>query len=252
MTECKPMNDEVLLVTRPDPGVCMIRLNRPEVRNALNVELRGRLGDVLLEVQRDIAARCVVIGGSDVAFCPGRLKRLRGCNHAEIVERRMERTWEALRTCPVPVIAAVRGFALGGGCEIALAADIVIAGKNATFGQPEILVGLMPGGGATQRMVRVVGKARTMDLMLTGRRFSASEALEMGIVSRVVEDKSVESEAMELALQIARGPSLATRMIKEAVVQGADCLFRRDGRLNASASRFCFQVERSEKEFARF
>ena len=183
MTECKPMNDEVLLVTRPVTGVCMIRLNRPEVRNALNVELRGRLGDVLLEVQRDIAVRCVVIGGSDVAFCRGRLKRLRGCNHARNRGKKNGANLGSFANVSGSRDCRRESFALGGGCEIALAADIVIAGKNATFGQPEILVGLMPGGGATQRMVRVVGKARTMDLMLTGRRFSASEALEMGIVA---------------------------------------------------------------------
>lgn len=245
MTDANHMTDDMLLVTRPDPGVCVLRLNRPQVRNALNIELRGRLAEAFLAVQQDTAVRCVVIGGSEKAFCAGAdLNDYVDATTPEIVERRMERTWDAMRTCPVPVIAAVRGYALGGGCEIALSADIVIAGQNATFGQPEILVGLMPGGGATQRLVRAVGKAQTMDLLLTGRRFSANEALAMGVLSRVVDDGSVESTAMELALQIARGPSLATRMIKEAVLQGEDSSLE----IGLAFERKCFQILFSSTE----
>jgi enoyl-CoA hydratase/carnithine racemase len=134
----------------------------------------------------------------------------------------MGRLWDAIASCRKPVIAAVKGYALGGGCELAMHADIIVAGEGARFGQPEILIGLMPGGGATQRLTRAVGKHRAMLMMLTGEPVTAAEALQMGLASRVVEDGAVEAEALRLAEAISGHPVLAVRSIKDAVLAGMD------------------------------
>lgn len=138
----------------------------------------------------------------------------------EIVGRGMDRLWAAISRCRKPVIAAVQGHALGGGCELAMHADIIVAGEGARFGQPEVLIGLMPGGGATQRLTRAVGKFRAMKLLLTGQPFSAAEALAMGLVSEVVADAQVQDRALALASLLAQGPRYALQFIKEAVIEG--------------------------------
>ncbi|KAF1021950.1 MAG: putative enoyl-CoA hydratase echA8 [Paracidovorax wautersii] len=131
----------------------------------------------------------------------------------------MDRLWDAIAACRKPVIAAVRGHALGGGCELAMHADILLAADTAGFGQPEVLLGLMPGGGATQRLSRAIGKFRAMKLLLTGERFGADQALAMGLASEVVPDAALEARALALADQLAQGPRLALQFIKEAVLE---------------------------------
>jgi len=181
------------------------------------------LKEEFLSLQNNTEVRCVVLLGGEKAFCAGAdLKEYLDATTQEISQKKMEIAWDSIRRCQVPVIAAVRGFALGGGCELALLADIVIAGQSAIFGQPEVLVGLMPGGGATQRLIRLIGKARAMDLLLTGRRIKANEALAIGMISRIVEDLSVEEEALNVASQIADGPAASSRLIKQVMLDGAD------------------------------
>jgi enoyl-CoA hydratase len=215
------MSDPVLLTDDPFPGVRRLRLNRPSVLNALNLALRHALADAFLAADADDHIRAVVLAGGERAFCAGAdLQEYRDASPSEIVARRMGPLWDAIAQCRQPVIAAVRGHALGGGCELAMHADLIIAGESARLGQPEVLIGLMPGGGATQRLTRAVGKYRAMKLLLTGEAISAHEAAAMGLVTEVVPDLDVESRALALAAQLARGPKAAVRAIKEAVIEG--------------------------------
>lgn len=216
------MTDPVL-IERPRDGVVLVRLNRPEARNALNTELRRVLTETVAALGEDESVRCIVITGNEKAFAAGAdLKEMAEKGTGEMTRTGVRRLWKRIAECPHPVIAAVNGFALGGGCELAMHADIIIAGEGARFGQPEIRVGIMPGGGATQRLVRAVGKFRAMRLLLTGEPVDAAEAYAMGLASLVVPDAEVESRALEMAGTIAALPPLAARRIKEVVLAGAD------------------------------
>lgn len=214
-------HDTVLVIDHPAPGVRRLRLNRPEVLNALNLALRRRLAQAFVEADADDAVRAVILTGSEQAFCAGAdLNEYRDAGPAEIIARQMGPLWDAVAACRKPVIAAVRGHALGGGCELAMHADILLAGQGARFAQPEVLIGLMPGGGATQRLTRAVGKFRAMKLLLTGEAMTAPEAAACGLVSEVVPDDQLEQRAVALATQLAQGPQAAIRAIKEAVIEG--------------------------------
>lgn len=213
----------VVLVERPADGVALVRLNRPDARNALNGELRAQLAETFRALTDDDGVRCIVVTGNDKAFAAGAdLKEIQNDGPVEILQRQVLRLWQAIATCPKPIIAAVNGFALGGGCELALHADIIVAGENATFGQPEVKVGIMPGGGATQRLTRAVGKYRAMKLVLTGEPVSGREAAAMGLASEVAPDEKVLPRALELASAIAALPPLAVMQTKEVLLAGAD------------------------------
>lgn len=213
----------VVLLEHPAEGVALLRLNRPEALNALNLEVREALAVHFEEFAGDEAVRCIVITGNERAFAAGAdLKEMvdKTADDMDLLDKRG--VWRVIAAVPQPVIAAVNGFALGGGCELAMHADIIVAGEGAEFGQPEVRVGIMPGGGGTQRLVRAVGKFKAMKLLLTGDRISAAEASAMGLVSEVVADEKTEERALELARTIARMPPLAVRRIKETVLRGAD------------------------------
>lgn len=206
-----------------DPGVVLLRLNRPEARNALNSALREELSDQFQSLSRDQEVKAIVVTGSKEVFAAGAdLKEIVDATPIEMMERRVLDHWRNISRCPKPVIAAVNGFALGGGCELALHADIIIAGRGAKFGQPEVKVGVIAGGGATQRLVRAIGKYKAMRLLLTGELISADEAFAMGFVSRVVEDDEVVSSAIETAVGIAKLPPLAIAYTKEVILAGED------------------------------
>jgi enoyl-CoA hydratase len=210
-----------LLEERPAPGVALLRLHRPAVLNALNLALRQALAEAFIRLEADPGVHAIVLAGSQRAFCAGAdLNEYVDASPPDIIGRAMDRLWGAVSGCRKPVIAAVRGHALGGGCELAMHADLIVASERARFGQPEVLIGLMPGGGATQRLTRAVGKFRAMQILLTGAPFSAGEALAMGLASEVQPDDDVEPRALALASQIAGGPQLAVRFIKEAVIEG--------------------------------
>lgn len=211
----------VLIETRPAEGVAMLRINRPEVLNALNLELRKALAEAFTRLDADAAVKVIVLTGSERAFCAGAdLNEYVNASPMEVISRDMGRLWDAIADCRKPVIAAVRGHALGGGCELAMHADIIIAGKSASFGQPEVRIGIMPGGGGTQRLTRAVGKFAAMKILLSGDTFKTDAALAMGLVSEVLEDAEVEARALALAGQLAALPSMSVRFIKEAVLQG--------------------------------
>ena len=212
-----------VLLERPSPDIAVVRLNRPEVRNALSIAVRELLARYFDELGRDDATRCIVLTGGEKVFAAGAdIRDMVERTPVEILARHTERLWQPVASCPKPVIAAVNGYALGGGCELAMHADIIVAGEGASFGQPEVRVGIMPGAGGTQRLTRAVGKFRAMRMLMTGEPIAARDALAMGLVSEVVPDAEVFDAAMKIARTIAALPPLAVMQIKEAVLAGQD------------------------------
>ncbi len=216
------MTPQYLLVTREET-VAVVLLNRPEVLNALNRALMDELGAVLEDLDRDPEVRCLVLTGSPRAFAAGAdIREFADASAVDMLQAYRFQQWERIRKVAKPLIAAVTGFALGGGNELAMLCDIIIAGESARFGQPEINLGLIPGAGGTQRLTRTVGKYRAMELILTGRQMTAREAEAMGLVTRVVPDEMVLPEARALAREIAARPPLAVRLAKDAVLKAFD------------------------------
>ena len=200
-------------------AVGLARLNRPDARNALSPELLEELAAVCERWDADEEIRCIVIAGSDDWFAAGAdIKAMATRTLVETLTAPAARFWERLAGVRTPLIAAVSGFALGGGCELALSCDMIVASETAEFGQPEILLGIIPGGGGTQRLARVIGKQRAMELVLTGRRIGAEEARSFGIVNSIAAKKEWLDTALELADVVARRPPLAVRFGKQAVL----------------------------------
>jgi enoyl-CoA hydratase/carnithine racemase len=200
-------------------GVGLARLNRPEVRNALSPELMEELAALLERWDDDASIRCIVIAGGDEWFAAGAdIKATAQRTFQEALVSPTARFWPRLATLRTPLIAAVSGYALGGGCELALLCDMIVASESSEFGQPEILLGIIPGGGGTQRLTRLLGKQRAMELVLTGRRIGAAEAHELGIVNRVVPADGWLEGTLQLAEMVAERPPLAVRLGKQAVL----------------------------------
>ncbi len=203
--------------------VAIVRINRPEQKNALNMAVREQLAHYFTQLSNDDAVRCVVVTGDQQAFAAGAdLVDLAPRSALDMMLRKTHLLWQAIANCTKPVIAAVNGYAFGGGCELAMHADIIIAGESAQFSQPEIKVGIMPGAGGTQRLVRAVGKYNAMRLLLTGDAISARDAQSMGLCSMVVADDQVLEQALKMATHISRMPPLAVAQIKEVVMMGQD------------------------------
>jgi enoyl-CoA hydratase/carnithine racemase len=208
-----------LVESSRDGYVALLRLNRPEARNALSPELMEELASELERLDPDPEVRCLVIAGSEKVFAAGAdIKAMAERSFAEALRHPAASFWRRLAAIKTPMIAAVSGYALGGGCELALACDMIVAAEGAQFGQPEINLGIIPGGGGTQRLARVLGKQRTMQLVLTGERFDAATALELGLVNKVVEGGGWLEEAMALAETVAERPPIAARLAKQAVL----------------------------------
>jgi enoyl-CoA hydratase/carnithine racemase len=208
-----------LVDTRIEGHVALCRLNRPEARNALSPELMSDLAGQLERFDEDPEVRCIVIAGSDEVFAAGAdIRALSERQFHEALFHPAAAFWRRVAECRTPTIAAVSGFALGGGCELALLCDMIVASETAEFGQPEITLGIIPGGGGTQRLARAVGKQRAMELVLTGRRFDAAEAQAMGLVNVVTKKRVWLDEALQLGHRIAAQPPLAARLAKQAVL----------------------------------
>jgi enoyl-CoA hydratase len=215
------MSDVIL--ESPAAGVALVKLNRPEVKNALNLSLRQELAEHFRRLGADADTRCIVLTGGDKVFAAGAdIRDMAERSAIEMMLRNINLLWEPIASCPKPVIAAVNGYAWGGGCELAMHADIIIAGESATFCQPEIKVGIMPGAGGTQRLTRAVGKFQAMRMILTGQPVSARDALAMGLCSEVVADAEVQEAAVRMAVSIAGMPPIAVAQIKEVVMAGQD------------------------------
>ena len=209
--------ETILTETRDRVG--LIRLNRPKQLNALNDTLMNELGSALLAFDGDEAIGAIVLTGSDKAFAAGAdIGAMKDFSFMDVyMSNYFTRNWETLRRVRKPVVAAVMGYALGGGCEVAMMCDIVIAGDNARFGQPEIKLGIIPGAGGTQRLPLAIGKAKAMDLLLTGRTMDAHEAERAGLVSRVAPAAQALELALEVAREISQMPLAALLMLKESV-----------------------------------
>ena len=200
-------------------GVWLVRLDRPDARNALSPELMEELASELERLDADPEARCLVIAGSDEVFAAGAdVRALRERSFEESMRHPAASFWPRVAAVKTPMVAAVSGWALGGGFELALSCDLIVASETAEFGQPEITLGIIPGGGGTQRLARVIGKQRTMELVLTGRRIDAHEAARLGVVNAVVKKREWLDRALELAGRIARRPPIAARLAKQAVL----------------------------------
>jgi enoyl-CoA hydratase/carnithine racemase len=200
-------------------GVGVARLNRPEARNALSADLMEELAALVEAWDADPGVRCIVIAGSDEFFAAGAdIKAMAERSFHEVLVTPSARFWPRVAGCRTPLIAAVSGFALGGGCELALLCDMIVASETAELGQPEITLGIIPGGGGTQRLARVIGKQKAMELVLTGRRIGAEEALRLGLVNKVTGTNDWLDAAVEVAEVVARRPPIAARLAKQAVL----------------------------------
>jgi len=208
-----------LVVAEVADSVGIARLNRPDARNALSPELMSELAELLEAWGADPEVGCIVIAGSDEWFAAGAdIKAMRDRSFQEALVTPTAAFWPRLAAIRKPMIAAVSGYALGGGCELALVCDMIVASETAEFGQPEIMLGIIPGGGGSQRLARVIGKQRAMELVLTGRRVDAQEAHRLGFVNSVTEKREWLDRAIELAQVVARRPPIAVRLGKQAVL----------------------------------
>lgn len=243
----------LVILEHPAAHVALLRLNRPEARNALSPELRTELRSHFLSLAEDREVRAVVITGDSKAFAAGAdIRSMATVGPGEMMRRGDDLNWAAIRHCPKPVIAAVNGYALGGGCELALHADIIVAGEGAVFGQPEVKLGIMPGAGGTQRLVRAVGRYRAMLMLLTGQSMTAKEAYEAGLASKVTLDDDTVSEAIAIATSIAAMPPLAVAEIKQVLHAGLDASLDTALMLERRAAYLLFDSDDKREAMAAF
>jgi enoyl-CoA hydratase len=211
------MTESLVLVEREEP-IAVVLLNRPDVMNALNDELMEELVAALRELDADDAVRCMVLGGSERAFAAGAdIGQMAAASAMDMYHGVRIEKWDAIRKLHTPLVAAVSGFCLGGGCELAMACDLIVASESARFGQPETGLGIIPGAGGTQRLARAVGKAKAMDVILSGRFLDAHEAERAGLAARVVGREAWLEEPKRIARAIASKGPVAQRLAKEAV-----------------------------------
>lgn len=223
MRVTEPSAPPLVLHEIRQPGIALITLNRPDRLNALNMEVKRQLQECFAEASADPAVRVIVLTGAGKAFVAGTdIAEMRDMTPERHAELGTNEVFLVQRACPKPMIAAVEGYALGGGCELALGCDMIVAGEGARFGQPEIRVGIMPGAGGTQLLLRTVGRYRAMKLCLTGEQVTAAEAAAMGLVSDLVPEGEALAKALALAEVICRMPPLAIAATKRAIRHGQD------------------------------
>lgn len=216
-----PENDLILI--RRQPPVALLQLNRPQTLNALKPDMLAALCEALEKLQADKAIRAVVITGDERAFAAGAdIPTMAEASPLDMVRLDTRSYWQRLMKINLPLIAAVRGYAYGGGCELAMNCDLIVAAENARFAQPEIKLGIMPGAGGTQRLARAIGPYRAMEMILTGEAINGRQAFECGLANRLVPTERCVAEALELAHTIAERPPVAVRLAREAVRYGLD------------------------------
>lgn len=218
------MEFEFILVNpNYDKHIALIQLNRPKELNALNLQLMLELKKALQQLDDNDDVRCIIITGNEQAFAAGAdIKQMESKNAIDLLKIDQFETWDQIRKTKKPIIAAVSGFALGGGCELVMTCDMIVASETAKFGQPEIKLGIMPGAGGTQRLTKAVGKALAMEMVLTGKFISAEEALSAGLINRVVPTELYLEEAVKLAKEITVQSPIAIRLAKESVLKAFD------------------------------
>lgn len=221
-----PKYKNILVTEIDNPNglkVGQIQLNRPEALNALNIELMGELLDALEKFDKNNNIGCIIITGNQKAFAAGAdIKEMAEQGAIDMYKRDQFAVWDKIRKIKKPIIAAASGFVLGGGCELAMACDMIVASESTKFGQPEIKLGVIPGAGGTQRLTRAIGKAKAMEMILTGRMYSAKEMFDAGLVSRIADSEIYLEEAQALAIEIASMPLIALQMAKDAILKSFD------------------------------
>ena len=241
------------ITTEVRGAVAVITFNRPKALNALNGEMIGELNHALDGFEADDGVRAMVVTGSERAFAAGAdVKEMQAKTYVEVARNDFIAPWERISRCRKPVIAAVAGYALGGGCEVAMMCDTIIAADSARFGQPEITLGVIPGSGGTQRLTRAVGKAKAMDMVLTGRMMDAEEAERAGLVSRVVPAAELLDTALEVAETIAGMSMPAAAMAKEAVNRVFEMTLAEGVRFERRLFQSCFATEDQKEGMAAF
>ncbi len=214
------MSNTVVL-EKMENNIALVTINRPESLNALNIETRKKLAETFLKLHDDDNVHCIILTGNEKAFVAGAdIKEMVSASAIEVMKRKTEKYWQAISSTPQPIIAAVNGYALGGGLELAMMCDLIIVGENAQLGQPEIKIGIMPGAGGTQRITRAVGKFNSMKINLLGKPISGIEAYKMGLACEVVPDEKVLDTAKNMATTISRLPPLSVQAIKETILNG--------------------------------
>jgi enoyl-CoA hydratase len=214
------MPEFILINPQVAPFVAHVQLNRPKELNALNLELMLEIKQALIDLDNDPNVRAIVISGNDRAFAAGAdIKQMAGRTAMDMLKIDQFTTWDSIRKTKKPLIAAVSGFALGGGCELAMICDMIVASETAQFGQPEINIGVMPGAGGTQRLTRIIGKNKAMELVLTGTFISAQQAQAYGLVNKIVPIEFYLSEAIKMATLIAEKSPIAVQLAKESVLK---------------------------------
>jgi enoyl-CoA hydratase len=214
------MPEFILINPQVAPFVAHVQLNRPKELNALNLELMLEIKQALIDLDNDPNVRAIVISGNDRAFAAGAdIKQMAGRTAMDMLKIDQFTTWDSIRKTKKPLIAAVSGFALGGGCELAMICDMIVASETAQFGQPEINIGVMPGAGGTQRLTRIIGKNKAMELVLTGTFISAQQAQAYGLVNKIVPVEFYLSEAIKMATLIAEKSPIAVQLAKESVLK---------------------------------
>ncbi|MGE0230674.1 MAG: enoyl-CoA hydratase-related protein [Flavobacteriaceae bacterium] len=254
MTDRTPPADPAeLQVDRPAEGVVRLRVNRPAKRNALSIGVRNLMVDELRRLDADETVRAVIIAGGEKVFASGAdIEELAGISPVKMMLRGADRIWSAIAAFKKPLVAAVRGAAFGGGFELAMNCDIVVAASNAKFGLPEVRLGLIPGGGGTQRLIRLVGKHLAFDMLMTGRVIDGAEAMSHAIVSRCVDEEKVDDTAVAVASAIASMAPLAVRLVKDAALNGADSPLAAGIALERSSIQVLFDSEDYREGMAAF
>ena len=213
------MPEFILINKQVAPFVAHVQLNRPKELNALNLELMLEIKQALIDLDNDPNDRAIVLSGNERAFAAGAdIKQMAGRTAIDMLKIDQFSTWDSIRKTKKPMVAAISGFALGGGCELAMICDMIVASETAQFGQPEINIGIMPGAGGTQRLTRIVGKNKAMEMVLTGAFISAEQAKEYGLVNKIVPVEFYLSEAIKMAALIAEKSPIAVQLAKESVL----------------------------------
>lgn len=242
------------ILTETDGSVAIITLNRPDALNAFNMQLMDELTDAVNKFEKDDAVGCIVLTGSEKAFAAGAdIKEMADKDYIDAyMEDFITSNWESVSGARKPIIAAVAGYALGGGCELALMCDFILAADNAKFGQPEISIGAMPGAGGTQRLARFIGKSKAMEMCLTGRMMDAEEAERCGLVSRIVPKGELREESVNVAKQIAGFSRPIAMMTKEAVNRAYETTLAEGVRFERRVFHSVFALEDQKEGMAAF
>jgi enoyl-CoA hydratase len=248
------MNYEFIL-SEPQfqPHIALIRLNRPKELNALNLQLMQEIKHALQEFDNNDDVRCIIITGNERAFAAGAdIKQMESRTVIDMLKIDQFETWDQIRKTKKPIIAAVSGFCLGGGCELAMTCDMIVASETAKFGQPEIKLAIMPGAGGTQRLTKAVGKALAMEMVLTGKFISAEQALDAGLINRVVPEEIYLEEAAKLASEVAQQSPVALRLAKESVLKAFDAGLQEGLHFERKNFYMCFASEDQKEGMSAF